>query len=186
MGYRRLSRPGDHPVGVASVDRVAGDRPEDQPACGALPAAGLQHAQDGDGQRHGGRLVALADQVQHPIAAQGVGVVLDPHSCRLAGPQRIDPQQVRQGTVIDGEGLGDLQEPDELQPVQSLGAGLVAVIFGSRAYTAGSEPIGRRCERSGSSRTACIIVFTEESIRPGSPRSRMYSLTWARWTPTNG
>jgi hypothetical protein len=29
--------------------------------------------------------------------------------------------------VVDGQGLGDLEEPDQLEPVQSLGAGLVAV-----------------------------------------------------------
>jgi hypothetical protein len=29
--------------------------------------------------------------------------------------------------VVDGDGLGDLQEPDQLEPVQALGAGLVTV-----------------------------------------------------------
>jgi len=29
--------------------------------------------------------------------------------------------------VVDGESLGDLEGPDQLQPVQALGAGLVAV-----------------------------------------------------------
>ena len=29
--------------------------------------------------------------------------------------------------MVDGQGLGDLQEPDQLEPVQALGAGLVAV-----------------------------------------------------------
>jgi hypothetical protein len=29
--------------------------------------------------------------------------------------------------VVDGEGLGDLEEPDQLEPVKYLGAGLVAV-----------------------------------------------------------
>jgi len=29
--------------------------------------------------------------------------------------------------VVDAEGLGDLKEPDQLEPVQSLGAGLVAM-----------------------------------------------------------
>ncbi len=35
-------------------------------------------------------------------------------------------------------------------------------------------------------RTACIIVVTEESIRPATPGWRMYSSTWARWIPTSG
>ena len=29
--------------------------------------------------------------------------------------------------MVDGRGLGDLEEPDQLEPVQALGAGLVAV-----------------------------------------------------------
>jgi hypothetical protein len=99
--------PGDHAVGVASVDGLAGDRSQDQWPVGALAAAGFQNAQDGDGQRHGGGLVALADQVQHPVSAQGVGVVLDPHRGRLGCAQGVDPEQVGQGAVVDAEGLGD-------------------------------------------------------------------------------
>ena len=37
-------------------------------------------------------------------------------------PSRLGP-----GAVADGDGLGDLQEPDQFEPVQSLGTGLVAV-----------------------------------------------------------
>jgi len=76
---------------------------------------------------HGGGLVALADQVQHPVAAQGVGVVLDPYRCRLRCAQGVDAQQIREGAVVDADGLGYLEEPDQLEPVQSLGAGLVAM-----------------------------------------------------------
>lgn len=36
-------------------------------------------------------------------------------------------EQVGQGAVVNGEGLSDLKEPDELKSVQSLGSGLVAV-----------------------------------------------------------
>ena len=43
------------------------------------------------------------------------------------------PEQERQRAVMDGQGLSDLEEPDQLEPVQALGAGLVAVDFGSRA-----------------------------------------------------
>ena len=72
-------------------------------------------------------LVAPADQVEHSMSPQGVGVVLDPHRCRLGGAQGVDAQQVGQGAVVDADGLGDLKEPDQLQPVQPLGTRLVAV-----------------------------------------------------------
>jgi len=72
-------------------------------------------------------LFALADQVQHPVAAQGFGVVLDPDGGRLGGSQRVDAEQVGQGAMVDADGLGDLEESDQLEPVQALGAGLVAV-----------------------------------------------------------
>ena len=61
------------------------------------------------------------------MAAQGVGVVLDPDGGGLGGAQGVDAEQVGEGAVVDGDGLGDLQEPDQLEPVQALGAGLVAV-----------------------------------------------------------
>jgi hypothetical protein len=84
------------------------------------------------------------------------------------------PEQVGQCAVVHGDGLGDLEEADQLQPVQALGAGLVPVDFGSRAYTAGSAGmVPSMWANRKNPRTACIIVFTEESIRPASPRSRM-------------
>ena len=61
------------------------------------------------------------------MAPQGVGVVLDPHRGRFEGAQGVDTQQIREGAVVDGQGLGDLEEPDQLEPVQALGAGLVTV-----------------------------------------------------------
>lgn len=116
-------------VGVAAVDRLARDRSkQESPGC-ALAAAGFQDAEDGHGERHGGRLVALADQVKHSVASQGLGVVLDPHRRGFGRSERIDAEQIRQGTVVDCEGLSDLEEPDEFEPVQSLGSGLVAVDF---------------------------------------------------------
>ena len=118
---------GDHPVDVASVDRLAGDRPQHERPGRALAAAGLERPEDGDGHGHGGGLVALADQVQDAVAAEGVGVVLDPHGCGFGGAEGVDAEQVGEGAVVDGEGLGDLEEPDQLEPVQALGAGLVAV-----------------------------------------------------------
>ena len=100
---------------------------------GAFAAAGLENPENRHGQRHGGGLVALADQVQHPVAAQGLGVVLDPDGSRLGGAQRVDAEQVGQGAMVDADGLGDLEEPDQLEPVQALGTGLVAVHLGRRA-----------------------------------------------------
>ncbi len=83
------------------------------------------------GTRHAGRSSccsgALADQVQHPVPAQGLGVVLDPHRSGLRRAQRVDAEQERQRAVVDGDGLGDLQEPDQLEPVQAVDAGLIAV-----------------------------------------------------------
>ena len=61
------------------------------------------------------------------MPAQRLRVVLDSHRSGLGGPQGVDAEQVRQCAVVDGDGLGDLQEPDQLQPVQTLGAGLVAL-----------------------------------------------------------
>ena len=103
------------------------ERSEHQWPFGAFAAAGLEHPEDRDGDRHGGRLVALADQVQHAVAAQGLGVVLDPYRSGFGCAQGVDAEQVGQGAVVDGDGLGDLEEPDQLEPVQALGAGLVAV-----------------------------------------------------------
>jgi hypothetical protein len=54
-------------------------------------------------------------------------VVLDPYCGCFGGAQGVDPEEVGQGAVVDGQGLGDLKEPDQLEPVQALGAGLVAV-----------------------------------------------------------
>jgi hypothetical protein len=82
-----------HPVDVAPVDRLAAGRPKDERAGGALAAAGLQDAQDGDGQRHGGGLVALADQVQHPVPAEGVGVVPDLHAAASEARSALIPNR---------------------------------------------------------------------------------------------
>ena len=48
------------------------------------------------------------------MSAQGLGVVLDSDSGSLGGAQGVDAEQVGQGAVVDGDGLGDLQEADEL------------------------------------------------------------------------
>ena len=59
--------------------------------------------------------------------------------------------------------------------------------LGNRAYTAGSAGmIPSMCANLKKPRALHNIDTTEESIRPRSPRLRMYSSTWARWTPTKG
>jgi hypothetical protein len=63
------------------------------------------------------------------MASEGLGVVLDPHGCGFGGSEGVDGEQVGQGPVVNGEGLSDLEEPDEFEPVHSLGPGLVAVNF---------------------------------------------------------
>ena len=49
---------------------------------------------------------------------------------RPRGAQRVDAEQVGQGAVVHADGLGDLEEPDQLEAVQALGARLVLVDFG--------------------------------------------------------
>jgi hypothetical protein len=102
-----LRDPGNHAVGVAAIDRSARQRPEDEGSGGAFPAARFEDAQDGDGEGHGGGLVALSDQVQHAVAAQGLAVVLNPADGCFRGTERIDAQQVGECTVVDADGLGD-------------------------------------------------------------------------------
>jgi len=108
----------DHPVGAASVDRVAGCRPEDQWPFGSLCAADLEYSEYRDGEGHDGRLVALADEVQDSVPAEGLLVVLDPDGGGLRGAQSVDAEQVGQGAVVDGYGLCDLEESDQLEPIQ--------------------------------------------------------------------
>lgn len=71
-------------------------------------------------------------------------------------------------------GLGYLEEPDQLEPIQALGAGLIAVDFRQPGVDRGSE--GTRPSmwaQRNSPRTPCIIVTTEESISPDSASWRM-------------
>lgn len=69
---------------------------------------------------------------------------------------------------------GDLQEPDQLEPVQALGAGLVGVHLGEAGVDGGSAVISPSMWANRKKpRTACIMVFTEESRSPDSCRRRM-------------
>lgn len=89
--------------------------------------------------------------------------------------------------MVHGDGLGDLEEADQLQAVQSLGARLVLVDFrqpGVDRRVGGMRP--SMWANRKNPRTPCIIVLVEEARSPVSPRWRMYSSTWARWMPTVG
>ena len=61
------------------------------------------------------------------MSAQRVLVVVDADGGGLRGAQGVDAEQVGQRAVVHADGLGDLQEPGQLESVQALGAGLVAV-----------------------------------------------------------
>jgi hypothetical protein len=67
------------------------------------------------------------------VAAQRLGVVLNPHCGRLGDPQRVDAEQECQGPVVDAEGLGDLEEPDQLLTIQAWVRDSSACTLGRRA-----------------------------------------------------
>jgi hypothetical protein len=89
--------------------------------------------------------------------------------------------------MVDADGLGDVEESDQLEPVQALGAGLVAVDLGEACvdgWVGDDEAVD--VGEPENPRTACIEVLTEEAISPDSPRCRMWSSMWARWISTSG
>jgi hypothetical protein len=70
--------------------------------------------------------------------------VLDPHARRLGGAQGVDAEQEGQRAMVDGEGLSDLKESDQLEPIEPLGAGLVAVDLGQSCVhrrIGGDDPV---------------------------------------------
>ena len=73
-----------------------------------MASAGLECPKHGDADRHGGGLVAFADQVQDAVSAEGVGVVLDPRGRGFRCAEGVDAEQVGQGAVVDGDGLGEI------------------------------------------------------------------------------
>jgi hypothetical protein len=86
------------------------------------------------------------------VAPEGFGVVLDPHGGGFGCSEGVDAEQVSQGSVVNGEGLSDLEEPDEFESVESLGSGLVAVDLREPRLDGwvGHDEV-RRCAQSGSS-----------------------------------
>jgi hypothetical protein len=74
-----LRDPGNHAVGVAAVDRPTRDRAQDQQSGCALVAAGFQTRNTDTVSGIVAGLLPFAQQVQHPMVAEALCVVLDPH-----------------------------------------------------------------------------------------------------------
>lgn len=165
-----LAIPSDHPVDVAPADALAGDRTQDQWNAGPLPTAGLEHVERGDGQEHGGGLVALADHLQHRVGAQSVGVVLDPPRGRFRCAQSVDAQKVGQGAVVDGDAWATWRNRSRSSRSSAWVRDSSRLTLGSRPQTAG---VGAdQAVDVGETEVApdgCIIVLTEESISGRSP-----------------
>jgi hypothetical protein len=68
--------------------------------------------------------------MEDAVPTQSLPVVLDSHRCSFGGTQCVDAEQVGQRAVVHGDGLCDLEEPDQLEPVQALGTCLVLVDLG--------------------------------------------------------
>lgn len=51
------------------------------------------------------------------MAAQSLGVVLDPRRSGFGRSEGVDAEKVGQGAVVNGEGLGGLERPDQFKPV---------------------------------------------------------------------
>jgi hypothetical protein len=123
------------------------------------------------------------------MAAHGLGVVLDAYRGGFRGPQSVDAQQVGQGAVVDGDGLGDLEEADQLKAVQAVGAGLVVVHLGQPGVDGGvgrGQPVdvGEPEEPT----EPFIIVFVEDATRTDARTAHYQRATgggvthyWERW-----
>jgi hypothetical protein len=70
-----FGNPDDHPVGVATIDGLAGVRSQHQWPFGSVTAGSFENPEYWDGERHRGGLVAFPDQVQDSLAAKDFGVV---------------------------------------------------------------------------------------------------------------
>lgn len=124
---RDLGDPHNHQVDVSAVDGIPRAGSQDERPLGSLSSAGLEDTKYGDRGWHGGGLVAFPDQAKDSVTAQGVGVVLDAYCGCFGGAQGVDAEKKRERPVMNREGLGDLEETDELDPVKSLGTGLVVL-----------------------------------------------------------
>jgi hypothetical protein len=89
---------------------------------------------------------------------------------------RVELGGVGQSAVVDGDGLGDLEEANWLEPVEALGRGLVAVRLGQpRADGGVGRVIASVWAHRKQPRPACILVSVEDAMSPASPRSRAES-----------
>ena len=69
--------------------------------------------------------------------------------------------------MVHADGLGDLQEPDQLQPIQALGAGPVSVDLGQPSVNGrvgGDQTVD--VGEPKEARTPCILVLMEDGISP--------------------
>ena len=105
--------------------------------------------------------------MQDTVPTQRVGEVLDPDGRRFGGAKRVDAEQERQHAMVHGESLGDFQEPNELKPVDTLGACLVGVDLGQPGVDGGvgGDPSVDVPNRKNP-RTPCSMVLIEESRSP--------------------
>lgn len=96
-------------------------------------------------------LARYSGRTRHLLRVPDTAVVLLVREQRPT--QGADAEQKAQRTVMNGEYLGDLKEPDQFEPIQALGAGLVAVDLGQDVHTPqGRRRWCRRCGRSGRTR----------------------------------
>jgi hypothetical protein len=114
--------PSDHAIGVALVNRVASQWSQDQATADPFTSARFEDTQDWDGDGHCRGLVAFADQVEHAVPAECLGVVLDLNCCGFGCSKGIDAEEVGQRSMVHRDCLRDLEEPDELEAVEALGA----------------------------------------------------------------
>jgi hypothetical protein len=83
--------------------------------------------------------------------------------------------------MVDGDGLCDLEEADQPEPVEALGAGLVGVDLGQAGgdgWVGGDTAVDVREPEEATE--AVHMVLIEESRIPLSWRWRMYSSMRAR------
>ena len=90
--------------------------------------------------------------------------------------------------MVDGDGRGDLEEPDQLEPAQPLAAGVIGMDLREPGVMTGSAVISPSMWANRKKpRTPCIMVLTEEFRTPVSCRWRMAAVhaVHAAWRPAN-
>jgi hypothetical protein len=106
----------------------------------AVAAGSVEGAGDGDGQRHGGRLASLAEDLHNAVAAL-FPEVLDVYMARLGDAQPKHAEEIGQRQRVRAEGVRRVQERYELQMVRPsvvLSAGTLGHRRNSPGYRANS------------------------------------------------